>query len=80
MLKQPTSVDDVLQAFGGVSEVAAILGKGYSTVSEMKRRGNIPPAYWPALIEAAKAKAIPEEITADSLLRVHTPPATQAAE
>ncbi|CAN7394191.1 carph-isopro domain-containing protein [Neorhizobium sp. LjRoot104] len=38
------------------TELAEALNVGPSTVSEMKRRKNIPPEYWPDLIPAARAK------------------------
>jgi hypothetical protein len=38
------------------TELADALNVGPSTISEMKRRKNIPPEYWPDLIPAARAK------------------------
>lgn len=38
------------------TELAEALNVGPSTVSEMKRRKNIPPEYWHDLVPAAHAK------------------------
>ena len=47
------SVTDIIDAFGGNSKFAAVIGKGASTASEMRRRKSIPVDYWPRLIEAS---------------------------
>jgi hypothetical protein len=47
------TVSDIIDGLGGNTAVARIIGKGPSTVSEMKRRGAVPVEYWPALVLAA---------------------------
>jgi len=46
-------MSDVFGLFDSNIELAGILNVGQSTVSEMKRRKNIPPQYWPRIVEAA---------------------------
>lgn len=73
------SVSDIIDALGGNSAMARVLGKGPSTVSEMRRRGRIDVTYWPALIEAASDTAIahrdkrdPFTLTTGMLVEAHT--------
>lgn len=47
------TIASIINDAGGVSNVAAAIGKGYSTVSEMKRSRSIPVKYWPVLIDEA---------------------------
>lgn len=49
-------MSDVFGLFVSNIELAGILNVGQSTVSEMKRRKNIPPQYWPRIVEAAVGK------------------------
>lgn len=49
-------MSDVFGLFVSNIELAGILNVGQSTVSEMKRRKNIPPQYWPRIVEAAAGK------------------------
>jgi hypothetical protein len=72
------SVEALISRLGGVSAVAAMLGKGYSTVSEMKRRQSIPIEHWPVLIEQAALHGQP--IDEKTLLAAHIHPAKEAAE
>ena len=72
------SVEALILKLGGVSAVAAMLGKGYSTVSEMKRRQSIPIEHWPVLIEQAALHGRP--IDEKMLLAAHIHPAREAAE
>lgn len=68
---EPKTLDDLFRAFGGTSSLGRVIGKGQSTASEMRRRGNIPVAYWPRLIEAA-AQATPRiRLTAEVLMEMH---------
>lgn len=41
---------------GNAEELAADIGEKPVTVRQWRFRGNIPPRYWPKIIEAAKAK------------------------
>lgn len=47
---------DVFGFFSSNIELAGVLKVGPSTVSEMKRRRNIPPQYWPPIISAVASK------------------------
>lgn len=70
------TVPEIIDQLGGIGPVATLLGKGYSTVSEMKRRGTIPVEYWPALIEQARTLSKP--IDEKALVIAHTTPAPAA--
>lgn len=63
------SVAQLIVSLGNNAAVARAIGKEPSTVSEMKRRGNVPVEYWPALLEAARAKCL--VLTYDILVQMH---------
>jgi hypothetical protein len=72
------NVGEIIDALGGSTAVARIIGKGPSTVSEMKRRGSVPVEYWPALVAAAsndlladRDKRQPFSLTNDMLVGAH---------
>jgi uroporphyrinogen-III synthase len=71
------TVAEIIDRLGGGANVARILAVGPSTASEMKRRGSIPPAYWPALLASEKGREI--GLTAETLMLAH-PRKVQAAE
>jgi hypothetical protein len=80
------NVGEIFTALGGLTAVSRIIGRGVSTVSEMKRRGNIPVEYWPALVAAASDEAIAAadkrarfSLTNDMLVDAHIAKATRAA-
>lgn len=57
ILKKPLNeMSDVFGFFPTNIELAGVLNVGQSTVSEMKRRRNIPPQYWPAIVTAVSVK------------------------
>lgn len=57
ILQKPLDeMSDVFGLFPTNIELAGVLNVGQSTVSEMKRRRNIPPQYWPAVVNAVAAK------------------------
>jgi len=64
------SVPDIFDALGGPAAVSRLISVNGSTASEMKRRESIPPEYWAALVEAAKA-AGRDDITYESLALIH---------
>lgn len=73
------TVSDIIDAFGGNTAMARIIGKGPSTVSEMRRRGRIDVTYWPALVAAAASVEIAQrdsravfDLTNDLLVSAHT--------
>jgi len=56
LTKPLAEMSDVFGFFSTNIELAGILNVGQSTVSEMKRRRNIPPQYWPPIIAAVSRK------------------------
>ena len=70
-LKQPTTVSELIEAFGGPTKFAAeVISKNPSTASEMKRSGSIHVSYWPKIIAAAPSFGI-RGVTADVLMKMH---------
>lgn len=63
------NVSLLIERLGGSAALGRVIGKGASTVSEMKRRGSIPVEYWPAL--RAEADRLGIEITYDRLVEMH---------
>lgn len=51
--------------------MARVLGVGFTTASEMKRRGSIPVKYWPKLVAACEAEGI-ETVTYERLVEIHS--------
>lgn len=51
-----TDMSDVFKLFESNIELAGVLNVGQSTVSEMKRRKNIPPQYWRQIVAAVAEK------------------------
>ncbi len=72
MLDSPTTVPDLIEAFGGPTDFARVIGKGPSTASEQKRSGSIPVEYWDLVIAGASAAGIPG-VTYEALARMHIP-------
>lgn len=64
------SVSTIFEILGGPTRVARILDVGFTTASEMKRRGSIPVKYWPRLVEACEAQGV-AGITYEQLVAVH---------
>ena len=61
------TVSDILDALGGNTAVAKLIGaKHASTVSEMRRRGSIPVEHWPKLIAAS------QDLDAETILIAHS--------
>jgi hypothetical protein len=69
--------DDVL-ALWTPAQLSRVLGVRYGTVAAMYQRGWIAPAYWPAILEAAKARG--EVLTAEMMIGFigHRRPRTRA--
>jgi len=64
------TVADLIDKFGGSTKFAAVIGKGPSTASEMKRRQSIPVEYWPTIIRAAPEAGV-DGLTTDEMVRLH---------
>lgn len=54
--KPLNEMSDVFGFFQSNIELAGVLNVGQSTVSEMKRRKNIPPQYWRQIVAAVAEK------------------------
>lgn len=67
---RPTTVAELMDAFGGISSFARAIGIGASTASEQKRSASIPVKYWPAIVDAAVLAGIPG-VTNDALVSMH---------
>lgn len=65
------TVSTIFQSLGGPTKVARVLGVGFTTASEMKRRGSIPVKYWPKLVAACEAEGI-ETVTYERLVEIHS--------
>ncbi len=65
------NVPELFEKFGGPTKVAQILGVGFTTASEMKRRGSIPVRYWPMLVDACRDRGI-KGVTYETLVKLHT--------
>jgi hypothetical protein len=64
------SVSYIFEKLGGPTKVARHLGVGFTTASEMKRRGTIPVKYWPKLVAACEADGL-SDVTYERLVRMH---------
>jgi hypothetical protein len=51
---------ELIEELGGAADVAAAMGEPVypGLVRQWKARGNIPPAYWPKIIEYAEIKGL----------------------
>lgn len=78
MIDSPTSVPDLIDAFGGPAAFARVIRKGPSTASEQKRSGRIDVVYWDLIIAAASAAGIPG-VSWETLGRMHVPVDRRAA-
>lgn len=67
------SVSSLFEQLGGPTKVARILGVGFTTASEMKRRGSIPVKHWPRLVAACQSEGV-DGVNYDSLVAMHTEP------
>lgn len=65
------SVSTLFQQLGGPTKVARILGVGFTTASEMKRRKSIPVKYWPLLVAACQSEGV-EGVDYEQLVAIHT--------
>jgi hypothetical protein len=66
-----SSVSTIFESLGGPTKVARILGVGFTTASEMKRRGSIPVKYWPKLVEACETEGI-NDVNYERLVAMHS--------
>lgn len=59
----------LFEKLGGPTKVSRILGVGFTTASEMKRRGSIPVKYWPTLVAACREDGL--EVSYEQLVAMH---------
>lgn len=71
-MDSPTTVPELIDAFGGNAAFAKVIGKGPSTASEQRRSGSVPNEYWDLVIAAAREAGIPG-VTWKSLGLMHIP-------
>ena len=67
-------VADIFALWPSDADLGRDIGVPYPTVSAWKQRGSIPPAYWRAIIYAARRRGH-RKFTADLLLDAHGPAA-----
>jgi hypothetical protein len=72
MEKTPSTVPELVDAFGGATGFAKVIGKAPSTASEQKRSRSIPVEYWDLVIAGARSAGIPG-VTYEALARMHIP-------
>jgi hypothetical protein len=72
MSDAPTTVPALIDAFGGPTGFARVIGKGPSTASEQKRSGSVPVEYWDLIVLAARDAGIPG-VSFEALARMHIP-------
>lgn len=69
------SFDDIISAFGGPAKFGRAIGITGERAAEMRRRGSIPPDYWPRVLAAAAASDEPalRALTLDDLAAMRRP-------
>lgn len=68
----PRSVAELIDAFGGNTAFAKVIGKGPSTAGEQKRNGSVPVEYWDLVIAGAAELGV-SGVTYEALARMHIP-------
>jgi hypothetical protein len=75
----PTTIPELIDAFGGPTGFAKVIDKNPSTASEMKRSAAIRVSYWPAIVAAAPEHDVPG-VTLESIAQMHVnSPAKESA-
>lgn len=72
MADSPSTVAALIDAFGGNSAFARVIGKAPSTAGEQKRNGSIPVEYWDLIVSAAPGVGI-SGVTHEALAKMHIP-------
>lgn len=62
------SIDDVIEALGGTSAVARMIGRRPPLVSNWRSRGNIPAEWWSIIVDTEAARTA--GVTTDVLSRL----------
>lgn len=63
---------DIIARLGGPSGLAPIIGANPEAIRKMAQRESVPSEYWPALIDAARAKRV-RGVTLAKLTQMKTP-------
>ena len=58
---------DIINLWPSLSDFAADMAIEYGTAKAMRRRGSIPPKYWPVIVSKAAERSI-NGVTADALM------------
>lgn len=58
---------DIINRWPSLAEFAGDLSVEYGTAKAMRRRGSIPPKYWPQVVARAGEREI-EGVTAEALM------------
>ncbi|MGE7415866.1 hypothetical protein [Methylobacterium tarhaniae] len=74
-----TTVNDIFDLCGGPARLGRAIGKRTEHATAMRRRGSIPVAYWPSLVDWAKAEGI-LGVTHESLVLAHARPRVPSSE
>lgn len=69
------SAQDIFDGLGKLREIGDRLGVTGQAISNMKQRNDIPPRYWPALIDLAREKG--KQVTTDALMQLSVKRATK---
>lgn len=65
-------IQAVFETFTTAKALGEAIGKNPIRAAEMRKRGSIPPKYWPALVRAAQQKAQAfNAITYEALAKAH---------
>lgn len=73
MTESPSTIAELIDAFGGNAAFGRVIGKGASTVGEQKRNGSVPVEYWDLVIAGAVEAGI-SGVTYETLAKMHIPP------
>jgi hypothetical protein len=64
------TIDEIFKAFDGPAELARVIGKRTEHATAMRRRGSIPVAYWPRIVNEAQTRGI-DGLNYDALVAIH---------
>lgn len=67
----PSTVPELIDAFGGNAKFGRAIGLAPSAVGEQKRNGSVPVKYWDLVIAAAREAGL--VVTYESLAKMHIP-------
>jgi len=62
-------IEDLIEAFGGVTKFGRVIGKRTEHVGSMRSRGSIPARYWKSIVDSEKGREL--GLTLDDLVRLN---------